>query len=60
MAAETSNHAVPKNVPGTAVYRCRQPERNAAYQVIQGHLEIWPAVCRKADEEGSSVAAYIE
>jgi hypothetical protein len=27
---------------------------------MQNHLETWLACCRQADEEGSSVAAYIE
>lgn len=60
MAAETRNPAVPKSVPGTEVYRRWQPERSAAYQVIQGHLEIWLAGCLQADKDGSPVAAYIE
>ena len=60
MVAETCNPAVPKSVTGNEVYRRRQPERSAAYQVIQGHLEPWLAGCRQADEEGSPVAAYIE
>jgi hypothetical protein len=60
MAAETCNQAVPKSIPGTAVYRRRQPERSAVYQVIQGHLDTWLAGCLQADEEGFHVAAFIE
>jgi len=30
------------------------------YQVLQGHLETWLAGCREVDEEGFSVAGYIE
>ncbi|MEN8261812.1 MAG: transposase zinc-binding domain-containing protein [Pseudomonadota bacterium] len=43
-----------------AVYRRRQPESTAAYQVVQGHLETWLASCRQAHEEGAPVAARIE
>ncbi|MGH8550560.1 MAG: hypothetical protein ACRERU_18550 [Methylococcales bacterium] len=43
-----------------AVYRRRRPERSAAYQVVQGHLETWLSGCRNQDEEGSPVAATIE
>ena len=60
MAAETCSQAVPKSVPGTAVYRRRQPERSVVYQVVQGHLETWLAGCRQSDEEGFLVADYIE
>ena len=49
-----------KSVPGTAVYRRRQPERSVVYQVLQGHLETWLAGCREVDEEGFPVAGYIE
>jgi hypothetical protein len=47
-------------VPCTALYRRRQPERSAVYQVVQGHLETWLAGCRLPDEAGFSVAGYIE
>jgi hypothetical protein len=60
MTPGTCNPAVPKSVPGTKVYGHRQPERSAAYRVIQGHLETWLTGCHQADEEGSPVAAYIE
>ena len=60
MAAAPCSQSEAKSVPGTAVYRRRQPERTAVYTVVQGHLETWLAVCRQADEEGASVAAYIE
>lgn len=49
-----------KSVPGTAVYRRRQPERSVVYQVLQGHLETWLAGCREEDEDGFPVAGYIE
>ena len=60
MAAETCYQAVTKSAPGTAIYRRRQPERSAVYQVVQGHLETWLAACRHVDEDGFPVAAYIE
>jgi hypothetical protein len=60
MAEETCNPAVPKSVPTTEVYRRRQPERKAAYQINQGYLETWMAGCLQADEDGYPVAAYIE
>ncbi len=59
MAAETCNQAVTKSAPGTAVYRRRQPERSAVYQVVQGHLETWLAAGRHMDEDGFPVAASI-
>ena len=60
MAAATCSQRETKSVPGTAVYRRRQPERSVVYQVMQSHLESWLAGCRQADEEGSPVAGYIE
>ena len=60
MAAAACARSEAKTKPGTAVYRRRQPERSAVYQVVQGHLETWLSGCRQADEEGSPIAAYIE
>ena len=60
MAADRCAQREAKTTPGTAVYRRRQPERSAVYQVVQGHLETWLTGYRHADEEGFPVAAYIE
>ena len=60
MAATTCAQGEAKTTPGTAVYRRRQSERSAVYQVVQGHLETWLDGCRHADEEGCPVAAHIE
>jgi hypothetical protein len=60
MAATTCAQGEAKTTPGTAVYRRRQPERSAVYQVVQGHLETWLAGCQHADEEASPIAAHIE
>jgi hypothetical protein len=39
MAAAACAERKTKTTPGTAVYRRRQPERSAVYQVVQGYLE---------------------
>jgi hypothetical protein len=46
MAAASCSQSETKSVPGTAVYRRRQPECAAVYTAVQGHLETRLAGCR--------------
>jgi hypothetical protein len=44
----------------TTVYRPRRPEKTVVYQVVQGHLETWPARMREAEPDGDPVPRFVE
>ena len=44
----------------TRVYQRRQPERTAAYQIVQHHLETWLSRKREAYPDENPIAYYVE
>ena len=42
------------------VYQRRQPERTAAYQIVQQHLETWLSTKREAHPDENPIAYYVE
>ena len=49
-----------KQAAATRVYQRRQPERTAAYQIVQHHLETWLCTAREADPDENPVPYYVE
>jgi len=41
-------------------YQRRQPERTAAYQIVQHHLETWLSTTREAYPDENPIAYYVE
>ncbi|OQX32104.1 MAG: hypothetical protein B0D96_03155 [Candidatus Sedimenticola endophacoides] len=46
--------------PEPRIYQRRRPERLAAYQAVQHHLEIWLAQQREASPDDDPVPRYVE
>jgi hypothetical protein len=51
---------LPKPAAVTRVYQRRQPERTAAYQIVQHHLETWLSTTREAHPDDNPVPYYVE
>ncbi len=51
---------LPQKQATTCVYQRRQPERTAAYQIVQRHLETWLSTAREADPDGNPIPYYVE
>ncbi len=43
-----------------AIYQRRKPERTAAYQVVQYHLETWLDTTREANPDYQPIPQYVE
>ncbi len=41
------------------VYQRRQPERTAAYQIVQNHLETWSNITREAHPDENPAPSYV-
>ncbi len=53
--------APPQKPPTTTVvYQRRKPERTAAYQVVQHHLETWLDTTREANPDYEPIPNYVE
>ncbi len=49
-----------KPTTATNVYQRRKPERTAAYQVVQYHLETWLDTTREANPDFDPIPQYVE
>ncbi|MES9857572.1 MAG: hypothetical protein ABW166_13350 [Sedimenticola sp.] len=54
-------HSISKTHPPNPAYTgARQPQRTAAYQAVQHHLESWLAQQREARPDDDSIPQYVE